>query len=93
MKIQEIADRLNDLEKYIRLLKSYQDRSLDEIERDYTLRGAIERYLPVAIECTLDIGEMTISAKSPISCYSYLRSYSFAKSEKAAVLIQHASYF
>jgi len=31
------------------------------LEKNYTLRGAIERYLQVAIECCLDIGEMIIS--------------------------------
>ncbi len=30
-------------------------------EKDHTLKGAIERYLEVALECTIDIGEMIIS--------------------------------
>ncbi len=61
--MQEIADKLYALEKYVRILKSYQNRSIEDIEKDITLRGAIERYLQVAIECALDIGEMIISAE------------------------------
>jgi hypothetical protein len=29
--------------------------------RDHTLRGAVERYIEVALECMIDIGEMIIS--------------------------------
>ncbi len=61
--MQEIADKLNTLEKYVRILKGYQNRSIEDIEKEVTLRGAIERYLQVAIECALDIGEMIISAE------------------------------
>jgi len=57
----EILDKLERLQKYVEILKSYKNYSLEEIEKDYTLRGAIERYLQVAIECCLDIGEMIIS--------------------------------
>jgi len=57
----EILDKLERLQKYVEILKSYKNYSLEEIEKDYTLRGAIERYLQVAIECCFDIGEMIIS--------------------------------
>jgi uncharacterized protein YutE (UPF0331/DUF86 family) len=33
------------------------------LKNDITLRGAVERYLQVAIECALDIGEMVIASE------------------------------
>jgi uncharacterized protein YutE (UPF0331/DUF86 family) len=58
---EKIAEKLAELKHYADFLESYQDRSEDQIEDDYTLRGAVERYLQIAIECTLDIGEMIIA--------------------------------
>jgi len=57
----KIAEKLAELKHYTEILESYKDKSEDEIEDDFTLRGAVERYLQVAIECTLDIGEMIIA--------------------------------
>lgn len=51
------------LKKYVDLLKNYKYASVKDLEKDPTLRGAVERYLQVAIECCLDIGEMIISVK------------------------------
>ncbi len=57
----EILSKLEMLKGYVELLKGYQSRTLDQVKADPTLRGAIERYLAVALECTLDVGEMIIS--------------------------------
>lgn len=56
-----LADKLEDLEGYLGLLRDYADRSVDEIEGDPTLRGAVERYLHLALETCLDIGEHVIA--------------------------------
>jgi uncharacterized protein YutE (UPF0331/DUF86 family) len=58
---EEIYFKLEDLKRYVQFLKSYQSHSKKELREDYTLRGAVERYLHLALECTLDIGEMIIS--------------------------------
>lgn len=58
---QEIIDKLELLEEYITRLKDLQQYSLEEVEKNYMLRGAIERYLQVSLECMLDIGEIIIS--------------------------------
>ena len=57
----KISKKLEELKYYVELLESYKDKSEEEVGEDFTLRGAIERYLQVAIESTLDIGEMIIS--------------------------------
>ena len=58
---EEIYSKLEDLKKYVQFLRSYQSHRKEELREDYTLRGAVERYLQLALECTLDIGEMIIS--------------------------------
>lgn len=57
----EIAAKLKDLEKYVRILKSYRKFTIKEIESDLTLRGAVERYMQLAIEITVEVGEMIIA--------------------------------
>ncbi|MBI5245043.1 MAG: DUF86 domain-containing protein [Elusimicrobia bacterium] len=55
--------RLRKLREYCALLSTYRKASLENLKRDATLRGAVERYLQLAIECCLDIGEIVISEK------------------------------
>jgi len=59
----EIVSRLDKLKEYTDLLKGYQKYSLEQLKKDFTLRGAVERYLELALECVIDIGEMIISAE------------------------------
>lgn len=40
----EILEKLEALKDYVSLLEDYQNSSLEEVEEDPTLRGAIERY-------------------------------------------------
>lgn len=61
---ESIYSKLELLKEYIEILKGYQDYSLDDINQDHTLRGAVERYLEVSLECMIDIGEMIISRHS-----------------------------
>ena len=62
--MKEIHSKLEDLRKYADLLKGYREKDKDQLGSDLTLRGAVERYLHVAIECVLEIGEMIISRES-----------------------------
>ncbi len=61
---ETIYSKLELLEEYIDILKDYQDYRLEEIRQDQTLKGAVERYLQVSLECMIDIGEMIISRRS-----------------------------
>jgi uncharacterized protein YutE (UPF0331/DUF86 family) len=61
--MEEIAFKLEMPRKYVGILRNYQKHGIEELEGDITLRGAVERYLEVALECALDIGEMVISAE------------------------------
>ncbi|MBI1870251.1 MAG: DUF86 domain-containing protein [Chlamydiae bacterium] len=56
-----INSKIEKLKEYLSYLKSYQKSSLQELENDYTLQGAVLHYLQLTIECTIDIGELLIS--------------------------------
>ena len=57
----EIAAKLNELKRYTKLLEGYRERTLDDLEKDLTLRGAVERYMQLSIEIVIEIGEMIIA--------------------------------
>jgi len=57
----EILNKLERLQEYVKILNSYKKYRVQDIKNDFTLRGAVERYLEVSLECVLDIGEMIIS--------------------------------
>ena len=54
--------RLEKLEEYVGYLKEFQERSFGDVKSDPTLRGAIERYLQLSIECAVDTGGILISS-------------------------------
>lgn len=57
----EIASKLEQLEEYVSILKGYQHFKIEDLQTDHTLKGAVERYLEIALECIIDIGEIIIS--------------------------------
>ncbi len=57
----EIVSKLQLLKKYVKFLRIYMKYSPEDIKKDFTLRGAVERYLELSIECCIDIAEMIIS--------------------------------
>jgi uncharacterized protein YutE (UPF0331/DUF86 family) len=59
----EISSKLKYLERYVQLLKGYKKFGINELEKDMTLRGAVERYMQLAIEIVVEIGEMIIAGE------------------------------
>lgn len=59
--INKIYSKIESLKSYISILNSVKDTTLDEIQKDDIKRGAIERYLQLAIESCIDIAELIIS--------------------------------
>ncbi|HWP90625.1 MAG TPA: DUF86 domain-containing protein [Thermodesulfobacteriota bacterium] len=54
-------NKISSLKKYLSILEPYRNRSVEEIERDTTLRGAIERYLYLVCKTAIDLTEVIIS--------------------------------
>jgi uncharacterized protein YutE (UPF0331/DUF86 family) len=56
-----IKEHLKHLNKYYLLLKETQKKSFKEFERDPILQGSAERFLQLAIESCLNVGNRLIS--------------------------------
>ena len=59
-----IENKISDIQKYLNLLERYRQFSRQEIEHSVDLRGAVERYLYLAVQATIDLAEALISLKN-----------------------------
>jgi uncharacterized protein YutE (UPF0331/DUF86 family) len=59
-----IENKISSIQKYLKILERYKEYSREEIEKDFDVRGAIERYLYLAIQSTIDLAEAVISFKN-----------------------------
>jgi len=57
-----IATKLSKLRRYQRFLKELQATSIEAFATDFKIRGAVERYLQVSVECVIDVGNEIISS-------------------------------
>lgn len=58
-----IETKISHIQKYLNLLERYKKYSQKEIEDNTDLKGALERYLYLATQATLDLGEAVIAFK------------------------------
>lgn len=61
--IAVIETKISHIQKYLKLLERYKKYSQKEIEGNPDLKGAVERYLYLATQATLDLGEAVIAFK------------------------------
>lgn len=61
VKREVISTRLNKLQEYVKILKQIRKHPQRRFLDDPVLRGSAERYLHLAIECCLDIGNHVIA--------------------------------
>jgi len=56
-----IENKIAAAKKYLKILERYRGRSAKDIERDVDLRGAVERYLYLAIQAAIDLADSVIA--------------------------------
>lgn len=56
-----VTARLERLREYLKILKQVRQTGISEFKNDPLVHGAAERYLQLAIECLLDIGNHVIA--------------------------------
>jgi uncharacterized protein YutE (UPF0331/DUF86 family) len=56
-----VAARLNKLQEYLNVLRAIQKYDVQRFKTDTFIHATAERYLHLAIECLLDIGNHVIS--------------------------------
>jgi len=59
-----IENKISDVEKYLRILGSFQKYSRQEIEQNILIRGAVERYLYLAVQATINVAEALVAHKN-----------------------------
>ena len=59
--IETLKNKLSEVNKYHLLVVGYKKHSVDELNADVTLRGAVQRYLYLLTQATIDLGEVIIS--------------------------------
>ncbi len=59
--IDVIENKISSIRKYLGILRSYQGYSRQTIEEDVTLKGALERYLYLVAQASIDLAEEIIA--------------------------------
>lgn len=63
-KLSVIENKISSVKKYLKILENYKKYSRKEIERDINIKGALERYLYLLAQATIDLAEAIISSKN-----------------------------
>jgi uncharacterized protein YutE (UPF0331/DUF86 family) len=58
-----LENKASAVRKYLVLLERYQQYTKEEIEDNIDIRGAVERYLYLAVQSTIDLAEAIIAYK------------------------------
>lgn len=59
-----IENKISSVKKYLGIIERYKKYSRKEIEDNIDIKGAIERYLYLAAQATIDLAEAVISYKN-----------------------------
>jgi uncharacterized protein YutE (UPF0331/DUF86 family) len=62
--VNVIENKISAIKKYLGFLEEYKKHSRPAIENDNTLKGALERYLYLAIQSTIDLAEAMLAFKN-----------------------------
>jgi uncharacterized protein YutE (UPF0331/DUF86 family) len=62
--LKVIENKKSSILKYLKILQRYKKYSGKEIEDNVDIKGAVERYLYLAIQSTIDLAEAIISYKN-----------------------------
>lgn len=61
--ISVIESKISSIQKYLKILKTFQHFPQNKLEEDVTLRGAVERYLYLLSQAAIDLAESLIALK------------------------------
>ena len=58
-----VENKISSVKKYLTILQNFKKYSRKDIENDLNIKGAVERYLYLASQATIDTAEAFISLK------------------------------
>jgi len=61
--LSAIENKISSIKKYLGILQNFKSYSRKQIEDDLNIRGAVERYLYLAVQATIDVAEAFISLR------------------------------
>lgn len=61
--ISVLENKISAVRKYLQVLKRYQEMNFSEIANDVDKRGAVERYLYLVSQATIDLADAMVSYK------------------------------
>lgn len=61
--ISDIENKISSVKKYLGILERYKKYSREKIEQDIDVRGAVERYLYLTAQSTIELAEAIIAYK------------------------------
>lgn len=79
--IAVIENKISSIEKYLITLSTYKKYSREEIEKDLTIRGAVERYLYLVTQAAIDLAEAIIAFKKLRKPKDYAESFEILKEQ------------
>jgi len=59
-----IENKISSVKKYLKIIDGYKKYSKEEIKNNVDIRGAVERYLYLVAQTTIDLAEAVISYKN-----------------------------
>lgn len=80
--ISVIENKISTIRKYLQILSGYQKYRIEEICDDDTLRGAVERYLYLVSQATIDLAEAVIAYKKFRKPSIYSETFDILKEER-----------
>lgn len=79
--IHVVENKISEVRKYLKILERYKQNSQEEIQDDITLLGAVERYLYLVIQATIDTAEALIALRSFRKPKTYGESFEILREE------------
>jgi len=61
--IKVIENKISSVKKYLKILQRYRGYKKEDLEGNIDIRGAVERYLYLAVQSTIDLAEAVIAYK------------------------------
>lgn len=58
-----LENKISAVKKYLKILERYQKLSAQEIAGNLDLKGAVERYLYLAVQSAIDLAEIAVANK------------------------------
>jgi len=77
-----VENKITAIKKYLSIAKKYQKYSQEEIEKTPDLKGAVERYLYLVCQASIDLAEAVISIKNFRKPTTYRESFKILGEEE-----------